>query len=90
MEEAGPLRALKTSHSLVKNHVTPVVGVFFFIFLISGLLFFPGFLINALFASRAGGNTLFLIFYQIVIGAMTVPIWISVMVVLYKRLKEAV
>jgi len=90
IEEAWPLRALKTSRSLIKKHVTPVVGVFCFIFLISGLLFFPGFLINALFASQAGGNTLFLIFYQVVAGAVTVPIWVSVMVVLYKKLKEAV
>jgi hypothetical protein len=92
MEKAGPVTSLKTSHSLIKKNISPVVGVFMFILLISALLFFPGLLLNLLIAPNTGVNgvSVLLIIYQVLVGAITVPIWASVMVVLYKKLKEAI
>ncbi len=89
MEEVGPVRSLKASHSLIKNKVSPVVGVFFFILLLSALLFIPGYLLIQVIGPNGAGNIL-LVIYQVLVGAVAVPIWASVAVILYKKLKEAV
>lgn len=89
MEETGPVRSLKTSHSLIKKSILPVVGVFFFILLLSALLLLPGFLLVPAIVSKSLGEIL-LVIYQILVGAVTVPILVYAMVVLYKKLKEAI
>ncbi|MFA5286685.1 MAG: hypothetical protein WC394_00200 [Candidatus Omnitrophota bacterium] len=89
MEEAGPVRSLKISHDLVKKSISPVVGVFCFILLPFSLLFIPALLFNLVIGLQGAGEIL-LIIYQVLASAVAVPMWVSVMLVLYKKLKEAV
>jgi hypothetical protein len=89
MEEAGPVRTLKISHDLVKKSISPVVGVFCFILLPFSLLFIPALLFNLVIGLQGAGEIL-LIIYQVLASAVAVPMWVSVMLVLYKKLKEAV
>jgi hypothetical protein len=89
MEETGPVKSLKTSHSLIKKSVSPVVGVFCFILLLFALLFVPGFLFGSVIVPKSAGE-ISLVVYQVLAGVLAVPVWVSVMVVLYKKLKEAV
>ena len=89
MEEVGPVESLKTSHSLIKKSVPSVLGVFFFMLLLTGLLFVPAILLNSVIVSNSAGSILSVI-YQVLAGAVTFPVWVSVMVILYKRLKETV
>jgi len=90
MEESGPIKSLKASRGLVQKNITPVVGVFFCVFLISALLFLPVMIFNSLIGAREGLATVVLVFYQVLIGTLTVPIWVSVAIVLYKKLKGVV
>lgn len=90
IEEAGPIKSFKTSHSLINKSVAPVVGVFSLMLLFSALLFLPGFLYNLIIGPKVGAGAILLVLYQIFVGAVSAPIWASVMVILYKKLKEAV
>ena len=90
MEEVGPIRSFKTSHSLIKKSIKPVVEVFLLILLTSALLFFPGFRFSLSAGSKTALGTILLVFYQVLVGAVTVPILASVTVVLYKKLKGTV
>jgi hypothetical protein len=89
MEETGPVAALKISHNLIKKSVSPVVGVFCCIILLHALLLLPAFFLSLLSLPNGSGG-ISLAIYQVLAGAVAVPIWVSVMVVLYKRLKEVV
>ncbi len=89
MEKIGPISSLKISHSLIKKKVSPVVGVFFFILLLSALLFMPGSLLDA-FRDFSGLGKILLAAYQVFASSLMVPIWAFVVVILYKKLKEVV
>lgn len=88
-DTAGPLTALKRSHALIKRYVTPVVGAYALLFLISFLFFlvmvFLGVAIKALKVSGVWLNP-----FDSLLSIILTPLWVSAMAALYKKLKEAV
>lgn len=85
IEEKGPIAALRRSHYLVKNYVNPVVGEY----CLCALIFLP-LLFLPVITKDARQATFWLEGYSCLIGAITVPLAMSILVVLYNKLKEAV
>lgn len=91
LENIRPITALRRSLSLVTDHVHPVVGTYLLIILTYVVCLLPFIIIGSFLgigndniqANRAGT------IYSIFINILLVPLWASVTVVLYKKLKEA-
>lgn len=89
IEGTGPAGAIKHSWRLIKNYVFPVAGEYILLCAASFLFFlavvFLGVAIKALKVPDAWLNPL-----DSLLSIILTPLWVSVMVALYKKLKEAV
>ncbi len=89
-EETGPVAALKRSYALVKDYVTPVVGEYFLIMAISIFSIVPfAVVLNTTIKSKMVISVIYII-YSSIINMVLLPFWNTVLVVLYRKLKEAV
>jgi len=96
-ESAGPITALKRSHKLVKGYVNPVIGAYCLLILVyiagSIPLSVLGATLRVLGAIGGKGNpimSLIRVIYNTALNIVLIPLWASVSVVLYRKLKEAV
>jgi hypothetical protein len=90
LENARPITALKRSFALVAGYVHPVVGIFGLMTLIYFCCFTP-FIIGAFLG--AGNNLMHInrvvTIYSVLINIVLAPFLATIIVVLYKKLKEA-
>lgn len=89
MENAGPLASIKASHALIKKRVPKVIGVYCLVMLFYIVCFIPVFWFGPMSASKDVAVILLTV-YQVLISAILVPVGACAMVILYKRLQEAV
>ena len=88
LEKKRPIASLKESHALVKNYVTPVVGEYFLMILVSIFVLVPLLFLVAIMKNTAQPDILPRI-YQYIAGIFFVPFATCVYIVLYNKLKEA-
>ena len=87
MEDIFAFAALKRSHQMVKPYVNAVVGEYCLALLMIIVSFVPLWIAESLRSGSASGVTADT--YLFCVNIITQCIWVSIMVVLYKNLKEA-
>jgi len=86
-EGLGPLAALRRSHTLVEDYVTPVVGVYFLLGLAAFILMAPLFFFAPIPTGDRGVNNLVQV-YQYLFSCCFAPLGKCAAVLLYSRLKS--
>jgi len=91
VDDFGPVQALKHSHALVKEYVTPVVGEFCLVALLAFIVFIPGTIIAEVFIFlKLGLVTEIIRFLSLLLASLLItPLSVSIFVLLYNKLKEA-
>ncbi|MFH1198557.1 MAG: hypothetical protein V1650_00095 [Candidatus Omnitrophota bacterium] len=92
-EQKGPVRSVLRSYALIKNYIIPVAGVFLLVVAIFAPAWAPIFLVDKLGQDFMKENSAVVIFaqvYQVVLNMLFNMFWVSVGVVLFNKLKEAV
>lgn len=92
LESAGPIASLKRSLSLIKDYVTPVVGEYMLFILAALVASIPYMVWMIIFGQYNDGMEAEIVagaVNNIIINAILMPFFYVVMVVLYKKLKEA-
>ena len=91
IEEQGPIIFLKRSYRLIKNYVTPVVGEYCFLALLSLIFFLPLILLGFLGFAAKDAKLFYLcvIVSWYLLNAALTPFFVGIMVTLYQKLKEA-
>jgi len=91
LENTRPVAALKRSLVLVTNYVHPVVGTCCLVLLAYIVCMLPIIIVGVLsgIGNNPGQSNLVVTIYSIFINMLLVPFWATIIVVLYKKLKEA-
>ncbi|MDD5108368.1 MAG: hypothetical protein PHC29_02505 [Candidatus Omnitrophica bacterium] len=89
-ENSGPVSALKRSFCLVKEHINPVVGVYGLIMVVGIACLVPIVIAGALSSTGSDLNRAQLgsVIYMVLINAVLVPFFTTMIVVLYRKLRE--
>jgi len=89
-ENIWAMPALRGSLSLVKNYVDPVAGLYGLTILVYGAGLAPMFLAQMLLklGRQAGPAQIGMAIYMFLINIILVPLWTTITVVLYNKLKE--
>jgi hypothetical protein len=89
LESLSPVASLKRSYSLVRNYVTPLVGVYFLFGLVSVLAILPLFFMGGLFKTQQAAY-MFGTAYHFLISLFLLPLWFAIDISFYSKIKEAV
>ena len=87
VEDAGPIGALKRSYRLTKNYVTPAIGELGLLLLLGVVTWIPAVFLSAVFRSN---KLAYLWYYKHLIDIAFGPLYISILFMLYRYLKEVV
>jgi len=87
LENLSPVASLKRSYALVKNYVTPLVGVYFLFGLISVLAVLPMFLIGSLFKTQQAAY-MFGTANHFLMSLFLLPLWFAIDISFYSKIKE--
>lgn len=90
IEGAGPVAALKGSYRLVKGYVNPVVGEYCLLILVSIVGSLPLMILGAIGGADNSAISRATIIYLAAINMALTPLVAAALVILYRKLKEAV
>jgi hypothetical protein len=89
LENKSPVESLKRSYTLVRNYVTPLVGLYFLFGLISILGILPLFFTAVLFKTQQAAY-MFATAYHFLISLFLLPLWFAIELSFFWKVKEAV